>query len=835
MSSIESQAAQGLSSAAALAALREHGPNELPGTRPRRVFRIVVDVLTEPMLLLLIAACSIYIVLGEAREAIVLSASMVIVVAISVSQEWRTEHSLSRLRELASPRALVIRDGNEQRIDSRHVVPGDAILLREGDRVPADAQLETATALSVDESILTGESLAVDKSAEPTAGAAERLVFSGSLIVRGYGMARVVATGLHSEIGKIGHALGTLQTEATPLSREVHRMVRWVASIAIAVCVVVAVIYGATRNDWLGGALAGVTLAMGALPEEIPLVLTIFLALGAWRMSRHGVLTRRMPAIEAMGAVTVLAVDKTGTLTENRMRVASIVAGAQEFDLRRNQPLDPAGIELLATALAASERKAFDPMERAIHEAAALLAPAAQPRLDSMQLVREFYLTPQLLAVTHVWQRPDSASFEVAIKGAPEAVLRLCQLSPEEREMQLARTAALARDGLRVLAVAAGTWSGKTLPAAPADVDVRLLGLLCLADPLRADVPRSLNECTQAGIRVIMITGDHPGTAAAIAAQAGFATPIEVLTGAQVDGLDDEALGQRLRTTSVFARMSPAHKLRLVQALKANGDVVAMTGDGVNDAPALKAAHIGVAMGGRGTDVAREAAAIVLLNDDFTSLVNTVRSGRRIYDNLAHAMSFIVAIHVPIAGMGLLPVLLGWPLLLLPMHVLFLEFVIDPACTFVFEADEQADDIMRRKPRPPGAPLFSAAMMRRSLGLGTVVLVFVAGVYAVTLATTNDETARASSFAALVIANLALILVNRSPGQSFQRIVARHNSVYWLIATAASVALAIAIYVPAIAQAFRFAGPAPLIMSGIVVAAAATVVVASAAFRELQH
>jgi P-type Ca2+ transporter type 2C len=798
----------GLSAAEAAQRLRADGPNELPDHRPRKLLAIAKEVLSEPMFLLLIAAAVIYIVLGDVREALMLAASIGIIVVITIFQRRRTERALAALRDLSSPRALVIRDGTEQRIPGREVVAGDIVVLREGDRVPADGMMLSATALSVDESILTGESLPVDKTAAADSPGERARVYSGSLVVRGFGVAQVQATGPRSEIGRIGHALTTLTAETTPLFREVRRIVRWVAASAILLCAAIAVTYAIARADWLEGVLAGITLAMGILPEEFPVVLTVFLAMGAWRISRAGVLARRMPAVESIGAATLLAVDKTGTLTENRMRVALLETGAGALDLRRQHiVLDEPAVTLLATALAASERDAFDPMERAIHEAARQLTPAHIERLSAMDLVREYDLTPELLAVTHVWQQPGSTDREVAVKGAPETVVAMCRLDADARARLLQRVATHADSGLRVLAVARGRFSTDALPDTPRDFALELIGLLCLADPLRPDVPKALAECAQAGIRVVMITGDHPGTALSIATQAGFEIRQGVLTGAELDSLTDDELRLRARDISICARARPEHKLRLVQAFKANGEVVAMTGDGVNDAPALQAAHIGVAMGGRGTDVAREAAALVLVDDDFASLVTAVRLGRRIYANIRHAMSYLVAVHIPMAGMGLLPVLFGWPLLFFPMHVLFLEFLIDPACAFVFEADPEAPDIMKRQPRRPQESLFSASMLKRSVSLGLLVLLLIAMVYGVALRLAPEQVARALAFLCIIVANLALIFVSRSRSESLARIFVKPNRVFWWIAASTCVALAIVVCVPSAAELFQFAQP----------------------------
>jgi P-type Ca2+ transporter type 2C len=811
--------------------LASDGPNELPGSGPRSLLGIARQVLAEPMFLLLIAASAVYLVLGDLREAIVLSASMVIVVVITILQERRTEHALARLRDLSSPRALVVRDGVQQRIAGRDVVVGDIILLREGDRVPADGVVLASTAMGADESILTGESLPVDKEAGTDLDERSR-VFSGSLISHGFGTARVTATGARTEMGRIGRALTTLTSEPTPLFQEVRRVVRWVATSGISLCVVIAIGYGLSRADWLGGVLAGITIAMSILPEEFPLVLTVFLAMGAWRISRVSVLTRRMPAVEAIGAATVLAVDKTGTLTENRMRLALIQTNDAQFDLR------PGDVELTATAqdvlesaLAASERDAFDPMERAIHEAARRLIPTSAAKLDSMALVHEYDLTPELLAVTHLWQEENSDALAVHVKGAPETVMELCRVDTLMREHLMPQVAAHTSQGLRVLGVARGTYKGTTMPASPREFELQWIGFVCLADPLRTDVPNALAECTRAGIRVVMITGDHPGTALAIATQAGFDTRGGALTGRDLETMDDSQLRARVNDINIYARTKPEHKLRLVQAFKANGEVIAMTGDGVNDAPALKAADIGVAMGGRGTDVAREAASIVLLNDDFKSLVAAVRLGRRIYSNIRHAMSYIVAVHIPLAGMGLLPVLFGWPLVFFPVHVLFLEFVIDPACAFVFEADKEAPDIMHRKPRRPDEPLFNRAMLIRSVLLGLLVLLFTAATYVVALDRLPENESRALVFVSLVISNLALIFVSRSGSANLATIYARHNAVFWIIIAVAIGALLAVIHIAPIADLFRFTSPPWMAAAGVAAAAIGFVLIAGSVLR----
>ena len=783
---------QGLSSEEAKKRLAAEGPNTLPDAGRRGALAIALEVVREPMLLLLVAGALIYLLLGDVREAAVLAASIVVVIGITVVQERKSERALEALRDLSSPRALVIRDGAPVRIAGADVVRGDLMLLVEGDRVPADGELAQANDLMVDESLLTGESLPVDK----RSGIA---VYSGTLVVKGQGRAEVTATGARTEFGRIGASLASLDIEKTRLQRDSARIVKVVAAAAIASCVALALYYGAMRGDWLGGILAGITLAMAALPEEIPVVLTVFLALGAWRISRHGVLTRRMPAIETLGSATVLCVDKTGTLTENRMAVVDTIA--------------PGGdrARVLEAAALACEIDPFDPMEQAILAAA---GEAAHDLRRSWALERDYPMTPDFLAVCHAWRSP-AGERRVAIKGAPETILALCHLDEAAIRNATVEVERAAEHGLRLLAVAEARWDGHDLPADPREYAFTWLGFVALADPLRAGVPEAIALCQGAGVRVVMITGDYPGTALAIARQAGIAVEGGVLTGVEIAAMGTAALAQAARRVNVFARIRPEQKLRLITAYKADGEVVAMTGDGVNDAPALKAAHIGVAMGRRGTDVAREASALVLLEDDFNSIVHTVQRGRAIYENIRNAMRYIIAVHVPTVGLSILPLVFGWPVFLFPVHIVFLEFVIDPACSIVFEAERSDESVMRRPPRDPAEPLFSRQMLGVSLALGVAMLVAVAIAYAwIAGSGVPEGEVRSFGFAAIVFGNLALIHATRSRDRMIVDTLRLPNPALWWITGGALAALAASIYVAPIADIFRFA-PLPAGLLGL--------------------
>ena len=806
----------GLSDAEAGRRLAQEGPNELASGKSRGFLRIALEVAREPMFLLLVAASSLYFAMGKLGDALMLLASVLLVMIITIVQERRTERSLEALRDLSSPRALVIRSGQRRRIPGREVVRGDALLVAEGDRIPADALLRRSLNASVDESLLTGESAPVRKVASADAQQLHRPggddlpgLFAGTLMTSGQGLAEVVATGSHTELGRIGKALQTIEPEETSLQVETGRIVRVVATIALLACGFVVLLYGLSRGGtwpvWREGLLAGIAMAMSLLPEEFPVVLTIFLALGAWRISRSRVLTRRMPVIEMLGAATVLCVDKTGTLTQNQMTVKAL---ATETETVLFQPpgssLSAPFKRLLETAMLASKPEAFDPMDRALHAAYGLLAAKQSGATGS--LLREYPLTPELLVVSHVWRRPAASTLSIASKGAPEAIAQLCHVAPE-RAVRIAEQAkALAAQGLRVLGVAYGAVDADALPSEHHELTLEFAGLVGFEDPLRPTVPAAVTECRTAGIRVVMITGDYPDTARSIARQAGLASPETVITGAQLDLMSDDELAARVRDTQVFARVIPEQKLRIVTALKANGEVVAMTGDGVNDAPALKAAHIGIAMGGRGTDVAREAASLVLLDDEFSSIVKAVKLGRRIYDNIRKAITFIVAVHVPIAGLSIAPVLVpAWPLLLLPVHIALLELIIDPSCSLIFEAEPAEKNIMQRPPRSRAQRLFSRRTVWIAVLQGLSVLAVCLTIVRLALPGHGADAARALSFASLVIAFITIILVNRSRTQSIVHTLRVANPAVWWVIGGTAAFLAAVLTVPVLQRLFSFA------------------------------
>ncbi len=810
----------GLTPAEAATRLAADGPNELQRAGQRGLAGIALDVLREPMLALLLGAGLIYLVLGDLGEALVLVSFAALSIVITVVQESRTERALEALRDLTSPRALVIRNGQRLRIPGREVVVGDLIVLNEGDRVPADAWIAENDGLHLDESLLTGESVAVRKTAGggkqpatmPRPGGHDLpFVYAGSLVVRGTGLCVVMATGAASEIGRIGQALATLEPEAPRLRQQTRRLVMWFAALGAGASLLAALLYGLLRGNWLEATLAGIALGMSMLPEEFPVVLTVFMAMGAMRMSRQRVLTRRASAIETLGSASVLCTDKTGTLTQNRMEIAELRlpdGAILAHDDRDGFALADDFHLLAELGILASAQHPVDPMEVALHE---LGDDHGGQTIRARQqagwtLHHHYPLAPELLAMSHVWRSDEpQADHMIATKGAPEAIAELCGLSAPDREAMARAVDEMAAKGLRVLGVAEARWPDGALPATQRGFAFTFRGLVGLADPLRPSVPEAVRQCRAAGIRIVMITGDYPQTALAIARAAGIDGD-RVLTGEAMAGLDDAALREAVATASVFARIMPEQKLRLVEALKARGEVVAMTGDGVNDAPSLKAAHIGIAMGGRGTDVAREASALVLLDDDFGSIVAAMRMGRRIYDNLRKAMGFIVAVHIPIAGLALLPLLTGMPLLLGPIHIAFMEMIIDPVCALAFETEREERDIMKRPPRQPDAQLLSRGLVGWAVVQGGLIFAVAAGlVLWFWQAGAGEEQLRSIGFIALVLGIASLILVNRRFGASLAGAIARPNPVLAAILGVVGAILLATQFVPPIAGLFAFA------------------------------
>ncbi len=777
---------------------KKFGYNELPNKDKRNFFKLIFGLLTEPMIFLLLGTVSIYFVLGDRNEAFLLLASFIGIIGIELYQESKTEKSLDALKNLSSPISDVIRDGKKVTIPGREVVVGDIMLLSEGSRVPADARLISAENFKVDESLLTGESEAVEKSVKDKDDARLNSVFSGTLVVSGHGYTEVTSIGVASEIGKIGTSLSSIKTEKTLLQKEVNKVVKFVATLAISASIILTLIFWIDRNDLIQGLLAGLTLAIAILPEEFPVVLTIFLTLGAWRLAKNNVLARRAHTIETLGSATVLCVDKTGTLTENRMKVSSIIDA--DGNLHEDNFID--ADEVVRYGVLASQQNPFDPMEETFILAGKQVFGNVEKIYEKQMIIKEYPLQDNSLSVTHVWGHGTTVKL-IALKGAPETVFDLCHFKGNQKTKFEEKVKLLASKGLRVIAIAKSNPVSATMPTDRHDFDFEFLGLVGLADPVRKEALPAVRMCRDAGIRVVMITGDYPETAMHIAKQIeldhdGF------ITGHDFEKLSESERIKIVKSISVFSRVTPNHKLIIVNTLKKAGEIVAMTGDGVNDAPALKAAHVGIAMGARGTDVAREAATIVLLDDNFASIVQGIRLGRRIYDNLQKAMSYIISVHIPIALLSLLPALFKWPLVLIPAHIVFLEFVIDPSCTIIFENEKESHDIMNRPPRKLSAPIFSKRMVIGSLAQGLLVAIMVVVAYRVLLDMGWDQKkASGMTFLILVVANIFLIL-GISGKQAIANILKRENMAMIMILFITSISLILIFNVTFLRDLFHF-------------------------------
>jgi Ca2+-transporting ATPase len=795
----------GLTTAESEEKLGVFGPNELPSAKPKNIWRIAFEVMKEPMFLLLITCGTVYMVVGDYKEGGILLFTILIIIFITFYQYQKTEKALAALKKLASPRALVIRDGIEIRIPGREVVPGDLIIINEGDRIAADAMVIDSLNLTVDESILTGESIPASKNTQTNLTSPTGFVFSGTLVVQGKGLIQVTATGLQTQFGKIGTSLQSIHEDDTRLQKEMKALIRALFIIGVFISIGVIITFYFTRGNFLQALLNGIASAMSILPEEFPVVLTVFLALGAWRLSKNNVLTRRPSAIETLGSATVLCSDKTGTITQNKMEVVALYNGQEIFQKstfaqKQNQIND-----LILNAHRASPGGSIDPMEKAIDNINNLFG----PQNESGKLLKEYPLSRELPAMTRVLEHNSGNSISVSCKGAPEAIFSLCKMHSEETAKHLAVVNQMAEHGYRVIAVGCAIFAGSQLPESQRKFNFNFTGLIALEDPIRPEVPQAIKECKEAGIKVIMITGDFPATARSIAHQIGLPDDGEIITGSELKKMTDNELRKRIQLSTICARIVPEQKLRIVQALKANNAIVAMTGDGVNDAPALKAAHIGIAMGNKGTDVAREASSLVLLDDNFASIVSAIRSGRRIFDNLQKAMSYILAIHIPIIGLTLLPAFIpSLPLLLMPLHIVFMELIIDPVCSIAFEYEQQEKGIMKRPARDPNEQFFGGRKIVSSALQGLLLFTMVMTIYFLSIGEGHTEgEVRAIAFSSLIIGNIFLILANLSNTRSIISVIREKNIAAILISLLAITMLFLIISVPYLQQVFSLQFP----------------------------
>lgn len=811
----------GLSKAEAAKLILQFGYNQLPASKPKNIFHIAFEVIKEPMFLLLIGCATLYILLGDYREGFILLSTTFVIIFISFYQNQKTEKALDALKKLSSPRALVRRDGVETRIAGKEVVPGDTMILHEGDRIAADAILMSSINLMIDESMLTGESVPVNKYSGDHKTSGENMVFGGTLVVQGRGEVKVLKTGSQTKFGQIGKSLESISESSTPLQKEMKKLIRnlFIAGGLISIAVILA--FYLTRGNFIQALLNGIASAMAILPEEFSVVMTVFMALGSWRLSKKNVLTRKPTAIETLGSATVLCTDKTGTLTQNKMVVAAMQDGEQIWKQSEFMAQKTNLLSLITVAMKASPKDSVDPMEKAILETFKTLSEGSE---KPSERVKEYPLSKEFFAITCVERIAGKSELLVSCKGAPEVILRMCNLNEEEINKQMLAVRQMAEKGYRVLGLAQDTMLEDKLPERQSEFKLIFRGLIGFEDPIREEVPQAIAECKKAGIKVIMITGDYPSTAHSIGQQIGMTGAQEIMTGDELNKINDDELKTNISRINIFARVVPEQKLRIVQALKANQEVVAMTGDGVNDAPALKAADIGIAMGNKGTDVAREASSLVLLDDNFASIVSAIRLGRRIFDNLRKAMSYIMAIHIPIIGLALIPAFMPMlPILLMPLHIVFMELIIDPVCSIAFESEKEERGIMEQRPRNANEAFFGKKRIWLSVLEGAILLASVIIVYYISSNRGHSENeTRAITFSTLILGNIFLILSSLSKTRSLVAVLREGNKSLLIILSVAMVLLIAVNSIPALRIIFNFDYPgiqhfAPaIIASGVV-------------------
>ncbi len=820
---------KGLSEKEAKTRLTNDGFNEILKEKNKSFLRIVLEVLKEPMFILLIACAIIYIFIGDLEGSIMLICCVGLIIGITIFQERKVEKALSALRNLSSPRALVIREGKERYIPGREVVTGDIVIIKEGDRIPADGIILFQNNVSIDESVLTGESIPVlkrewkkeDKNSMP-GGDNLPFVYSSTLVVLGYGVMKVTKTGALTEVGKIGKSLFEISENNTVLKDQTRKLIKAFGLFGLLACITVVILYTILMGDFSQGVIIGLALGMSAIPEEFPVVLVLFLTFGAYRMSKKNVLTRDMNAIENLGCTSVLCVDKTGTITLNKMEIKELYSNKKFYlanellELKgENSRYKSRANELIYYSVLASNKETFDPIDKAIREFYLKNKSGSEKLFNSLEMIKQYPISKELLALSHVWKERNG-KYLIASKGAPEAIIGLCRLNANEKRTVINAVKQMARQGLKVLGVARAHFSYSKLPKKQEEFDYEFLGLLGFEDPIRENISDYVSECYEAGINVVMITGDYKETAKRIAIEAGF-KDIKVMCGKELANLNDSMLKKRIVSTNIFARVVPEQKLRIVNALKKSGKIVIMTGDGVNDAPALKSAHVGIAMGNRGTDVARESSSMVLLDDNFESIVTAIKTGRHIFSNIKKAMSYIVTVHIPIALLAIAPVLLGFPPILLPVHIALMELIIDPTCSVVFEEEGEEEDIMKQKPRNPKEPLLDKGTIVSSVLEGIVIFLFVMFGYIIfQKAGFSYNKSRAFAFSILVTSYIFLVLAKRSFTKTIFESLKQRNGKLWVVVLIIGILLLSALYAPFMQRVFGFdpLGFRELIMAG---------------------
>lgn len=752
-----------------------NGRNEVIASKHTFV-DILVDLVKDPMLILLVIASVIYFITGNTGDGLFMVAALVIVTGISLFQESRSKRTLEKLRSLTQPLCRVIRDGKTSTIPKEDVVVGDYIIIEEGTSVPADGMIIQSNDFTVNESILTGESLPVEKE-----NAANRQVFQGTLVVGGLAICQVTAIGMNTALGKIGKTIESIKKEDTPLQKQIGNFVKKMAVAGFVIFMLVWSINFLESRDLLASLLKALTLAMSILPEEIPVAFTTFMALGAWRLMKSGVLIKKTSTVETLGSASIICLDKTGTITENRMQLTKVFSLATGLISEAKD--HSAAAEVITAAMWASEPIPFDPMEVALHEAYVKASPTDQR--PHFQMIHEYALAGKPPMMTHVLENAAGRRI-IAAKGAPEAMIAVSDLTPQQNRKVTDALKSLASEGYRVLGVGISDLAADTFPKRQQELSFTFLGLVAFYDPPKPNITEVMRAFYQAGIQIKIITGDNAATTSTIARQINFAGHEKAINGDDLNQFSDETLHKKVMEYNIFTRMFPEAKLRIVNALKANGHIVAMTGDGVNDGPALKAAHISIAMGKKGSEIAKEVSSIVLTDDDLARMIDAIAMGRKIYGNLKKAIQYIISIHIPIILTVFVPLVLGWayPVIFTPVHVIFLELIMGPTCSIIYENEPMEKNTMIQKPRPISSTFFSLSELSVSIVQGLVITLGTLIIYQYAAHTFNSEViTRTMVFTTLITANIFLTLVNRSFYYSiFTTIRYKNNMVPGIIA-----------------------------------------------------
>ena len=791
---------KGLTTQQVLYARQKHGNNTLSYQQKNGFIDAVKSLIKEPMVILLMVAALIYFISGQTGDGIFLASAIVLVGAISLYQDARSRIALEKLKEFTGSHCTVIRDGNIQHIKSDELVIGDSLVVEEGNAVAADGTIMQANDFSVNEAILTGESLPLYK--DPAT--ADHFIYMGTTVAGGLAIATVTAIGNQTKLGKIGKSLESITEEKTPLERQINNFVTKMVVAGAVIFVFVWIINYNRKPDILDSLLKALTLAMSVLPEEIPVAFTTFMALGAWRLMRMGIVVKQMKTVETLGSATVICVDKTGTITQNKMSLAKL------YMPDTNTIRDPEGTlsanekELIRLAMWASEPIPFDPMEKALHHAYAKLSLTDERPL--YQMIHEYPLSGKPPMMTHLFENAAGHRI-IAAKGAPEALMQVSELSTSEKKNIEAAINQLAGNGYRTLAVGISHFAGSVFPEKQQALPFTFKGLVAFYDPPKDNISTVLQNFYQAGIKVKIITGDSELTTAAIANQVNFTGADKCITGNNLLALNHIELQKTVLNTNVFSRMFPEAKLKVINALKAQNQIVAMTGDGVNDGPALKAAHIGIAMGNKGSEIAKEAASLILIEDDLSKMVDAVAMGRRIYDNLKKAIRYIISIHIPIILTVFIPLALGWvyPNIFSPIHIIFLELVMGPTCSVIYENEPMEKNTMQQKPRVFSTTFFNWKELTVSVIQGLIITCGSLLTYQIAVQQgLSQEVTRAMVFATLISANIFLTLVNRSFYYSVFTTLGYKNNLVALIISVTIIITGLLLYVRPLASFFSF-------------------------------